>query len=89
LALAVTGVAIGVVTAALLTRFISSLLYGVGTLDVTTYVGVASILLAVAVLASYLPARRAARVDPSWRCDMDEVLRVVEKSEDYAPVERQ
>lgn len=38
--------------------------------------------------ATYLPVVRRASIR-SWRCDMNEVLRVVEKSEDYAPVERQ
>jgi putative ABC transport system permease protein len=47
-----------------LTRLISSLLFGVKALDPLTYVGVAAILIAAAALASYLPARRATRVDP-------------------------
>jgi putative ABC transport system permease protein len=41
-----------------------SLLYGVNPVDPLTYVSVAGVLLTVALLASYLPARKAARVDP-------------------------
>ena len=41
-----------------------SLLFGVSTTDVPTFIGVAAVLGVVAVLASYLPARRAAKVDP-------------------------
>ncbi len=47
-----------------LTRVISSLIYGVRPTDPVTFIMVALILIAVAALASYLPARRAARVDP-------------------------
>jgi putative ABC transport system permease protein len=42
----------------------SSLLYGVGAADLSTYVFVALLLIVVAITASYLPARRAMRVDP-------------------------
>jgi putative ABC transport system permease protein len=51
--------------AALLTRAMSSLLFGVNALDPLTYVAVALALGGTAVLASYLPARRAARIDPA------------------------
>jgi ABC-type antimicrobial peptide transport system permease subunit len=64
LALAGVGIALGLVVAAALTRFMSPLLYGVGTLDPMTYLAVPFVLAAAAALASYLPARRAARVDP-------------------------
>ena len=47
-----------------LTRFMSSLLFGISPLDVTTYVAVSSILLTATVLASYLPAQRATAVSP-------------------------
>jgi predicted permease len=65
LVLAVTGVGIGVATAAGVTRVMSALLFGVSTLDPMTFVVVAFGLGATALLASYLPARRAARVDPA------------------------
>ena len=58
------GVAIGVVAAAGLTRFMKSLLFGISPLDPFTYIAIPSILVFSAVLASYLPARRAAAVDP-------------------------
>ena len=48
----------------MLTRFMSSLLFGIGTVDLTTFVAVPGVLLAVALLACFLPARRASRVDP-------------------------
>jgi predicted permease len=61
---ALAGAGAGLVAALLLTRLMASLLYGVGPMDPATYSGVAALLLAVAFLASYLPARRAARIDP-------------------------
>ncbi len=64
LALAAVGVAIGLVAAAGLTRLMSTLLYGVTPLDPITYAVVPVILGGATVLASYLPARRAASVSP-------------------------
>jgi predicted lysophospholipase L1 biosynthesis ABC-type transport system permease subunit len=58
------GVAIGACAAALLTRLMGSLLFGISPLDPLTYVTVPLVLTAAALLASYLPARRAAGVDP-------------------------
>jgi putative ABC transport system permease protein len=58
------GVALGAVGAVALAGEMRALLFGVTTLDVPTFAGVAALLVAVALLASYLPARRAARVDP-------------------------
>jgi predicted permease len=62
--LAGTGAAVGLVAAAGLARLMSSLLFGVTALDPVTYVAVSTLLIAAAVLASYLPARRAIAVDP-------------------------
>ena len=64
LVLAVTGVALGLVGAYWLTRLITGLLVGVSAVDPATYVTVSTTLTAIALLASYLPARRAAHVDP-------------------------
>jgi ABC-type antimicrobial peptide transport system permease subunit len=58
------GVAIGLVAALGLTRLMESQLFGVGPLDPLSYVTVSLLLLLTAVFASYIPARRAARVDP-------------------------
>ena len=62
--LTILGVACGLAGAAWLTRAISSLLFGVGTADPLTFVVAPVVLVGIALLASYLPARRAARVDP-------------------------
>ncbi len=69
--LALSGVAIGLTGAFLLTRLIRSLLFGVAAFDPFTFVGVSLLLALVALLASYISARRAARIDPmvSLRCD--------------------
>ena len=62
--LAGAGVAVGLATAAGLTRLMSSLLFGVTALDPLTYTIVSALLLIVATLASYFPARRAMEIDP-------------------------
>jgi putative ABC transport system permease protein len=62
--LALSGVAVGLIAAFALTRWMKSLLFGVSATDPVTLIGVATLLTSVALLAAYLPARRAARVDP-------------------------
>jgi predicted permease len=58
------GIALGLMGAFALTRVFASLLLGVGTTDLVTFAGVTTLLVAVALLACFIPARRAARVDP-------------------------
>jgi putative ABC transport system permease protein len=62
--LALVGIIIGVCGSLVLTRFLSSLLYGVSPHDPLTFSGVAALLMLVALAASYIPARRAMKVDP-------------------------
>jgi predicted permease len=62
--LALIGVGMGIVGALMLTRFLSSLLYGVRPSDPATFLAVSLLLAGVALLASYIPARRATKVDP-------------------------
>jgi putative ABC transport system permease protein len=64
LILSLAGVAIGLGGAFALTRLIEELLFGVSPTDPVTFSVVAILLTSVAVLASYIPARRALRVDP-------------------------
>jgi predicted permease len=64
LALAATGAAIGVAAALGVTRFLNSILYGVKPADPLTFAAVTFCLVAIALLACYIPARRAMRVDP-------------------------
>ncbi len=58
------GVGIGVVAALASTRVLDSLLFGVGSLDMVTLVAMSALMVGVALLASYIPARRASSVDP-------------------------
>ncbi len=64
LKLTLIGVGLGLAGAFVLARFLASLLFGIGTYDPVTFLGVALLLVAVALGASYIPARRAMRVDP-------------------------
>jgi putative ABC transport system permease protein len=63
--LAVLGVVIGIAASFVITRLLSSLLFGVSATDPLTFAGVAVLLTLLALLASYIPARRAVRLDPS------------------------
>jgi len=64
LRLAIFGVCIGLAAAFALTHFLSSMLFGVSSTDPISYIAVVSLLLVVVLLACYIPARRAMRVDP-------------------------
>jgi putative ABC transport system permease protein len=64
LRLALVGIVVGITGAFALSRILSRFLYGVASTDPITYVAVAALLLVVALLASYIPARRAIRIDP-------------------------
>jgi predicted permease len=65
IALTVVGIVIGVPAAVVVTRFMTSLLFGVDALDPFTYAAVAAGLVSIAALASFVPARRASAVDPA------------------------
>ena len=71
MALALAGVTIGLAAAFLLTRLIRSLLFGVDAFDPFTFAGISLLLAIVTLLACYIPAQRAARIDPliSLRCE--------------------
>jgi len=70
-ALAAAGAVLGIAGALALSRFVSGMLFGVPATDPVTFGAVAALLVAVALLACYLPARRALRVDPvvALRCE--------------------
>jgi putative ABC transport system permease protein len=58
------GVLVGALAAVGFTRYVQTLLYGVERLDLAAFGGMSAVMLAVALFASYIPARRASRVDP-------------------------
>ena len=64
LTLAVAGIVLGLTAALLLTRFVASLLYQVSTRDLLTFIAAPAVFVGVALLASYIPARRAGKADP-------------------------
>jgi putative ABC transport system permease protein len=66
LRLVLTGVAIGLAAAFVLTRVMSTLLFGVSPTDPVTFISISIVLVSVAVLAGYVPALRATRVDPMF-----------------------
>lgn len=71
LTLALLGTVIGIAASVALTHWLKSLLFEVSATDPLTYVAIALLLCAVAFVACWIPARRAARVDPmiALRCD--------------------
>jgi putative ABC transport system permease protein len=62
--LAASGIAVGLALSFVLTRALANVLFGVSPADPLTYAAVSGVLIAVALVACYLPARRAAKVDP-------------------------
>jgi predicted permease len=64
LVLTLTGLAVGIAVSLALTRYLKSVLFGVGATDLLTYVAVALLLCLVSLVACYIPARRATKVDP-------------------------
>jgi putative ABC transport system permease protein len=69
--LAITGAAVGLVGAVIIAQLMVSLLYGIESIDPVTFIGVAALLITVALVACYVPARRAMNVDPivALRCE--------------------
>jgi putative ABC transport system permease protein len=65
LRLTAVGIALGLILSGIATRFLRGFLYGINPLDPVAFTGAALAWVVIAMLASYLPARRAARVDPA------------------------
>jgi putative ABC transport system permease protein len=70
-ALASVGISIGIGSALALNSIMQRMLFGVTATEPSTYLAVSALLIAIAALAAYVPARRAARIDPSvaMRCE--------------------
>ena len=62
---ALAGLAVGIVVAMALVRLIQALLYGIGAHDFVSFAGAALVVAVVAVIATWIPARRATRIDPT------------------------
>jgi putative ABC transport system permease protein len=60
----IVGIVAGLAGAFALTRFMQSIIFGISSFDIVTFICVTAVLAAIALAASYLPARRAARIDP-------------------------
>jgi ABC-type antimicrobial peptide transport system permease subunit len=71
LTLSAIGMTIGLVAALVVSRFLTHLLYGVSPADPVTFIFAALLLLSVALLAGYVPARRATRIDPKMALGME------------------
>jgi len=71
IALTTIGTVIGLCTAAAVTRYLQTMLFGLTPLDPSTFVAVAAVFGLIATLAAFVPARRATRVDPlvALRCE--------------------
>lgn len=71
LIMTICGVASGLLVAAALTRYLQTLLFGIEPLDPVTFIAAPAVLVAVALLACYMPARRATSIDPmiALRCE--------------------
>ncbi|HVR10052.1 MAG TPA: ABC transporter permease [Thermoanaerobaculia bacterium] len=71
MSLALAGVLVGLAGAAALSRFMASLVHGISPTDRVTFAGIAALMVAASLLASYLPARRAARANPAVALRID------------------
>jgi ABC-type antimicrobial peptide transport system permease subunit len=62
--LAITGIVLGTVASVVVGRWIAALLFGTAPTDPATFAAMIAVMIAVALVAGYIPARRAARIDP-------------------------
>ena len=72
LALTLIGIALGLGAAAAVTRVLATLLFGVGALDLATFLGLPAVFAALASVACYLPARHVYRIDPISAINLDQ-----------------